>query len=97
MIFCRGSRKVREFCVAEVSQDLSLISRHIFVRHDPYRHFFPHSAGIFLSSLRSDFYQIRVVKSGKIALKSQGILFELVVETLMFIISHFDQHLKNKQ
>ena len=54
MIFCQGSGRVREFCLAEVSQDLSLISLHIFVRHDPYRHFFSHLAWIFLSSLRSD-------------------------------------------
>ena len=41
MIFCRGSGKVREFCLAGVSQDLSLNLRHIFVRHDPCRDFFP--------------------------------------------------------
>ena len=41
MIFCRGSGKVTEFCLTEVSQDLSLISRHIFIRHDPYTHFSP--------------------------------------------------------
>ncbi len=66
-IFSRESGKVRENDLAEVTQSLSLISRHIFVKTQwlQVQKF---------SSLRSGFHMIPIcaVRSGKVRRKSQG-------------------------
>ena len=81
-ILCRESGKVRENNLAEVTQSLSLISRHIFCKKNPV----VAGAKFFLASLEisCDTHQICVVRSGKVregcaekVRESQGIQIEL--------------------
>ena len=80
-IFCRESGKVRENDLAEMTQSLSLISGHIFIKTQVVE-----GAKFFLASLgiSRDTHQICVVRSGKVGEKctkkvreSQGIPIEL--------------------